>query len=110
MDDVKLNLDANGRGEFYISNEDKEKAKMMIDITGDDLTAFHTKVLPEYEGKGLAKKLVDTMVDYARKNHLKVTHFVLMFMPVFPVTPKLMMTYGKIKRSNVCIKKKKYLL
>ena len=75
MDDVKLNLDANGRGEFYISEDDKEKAKMMIDITGSDLTAFHTKVLPEYEGKGLAKKLVETMVDYARKNHLMVIAF-----------------------------------
>ncbi|MDQ2864217.1 MAG: N-acetyltransferase, partial [Bacteroidota bacterium] len=75
MNDVKLNLDANGRGEFYITEDNKEKAKMLIDITGNDLTAFHTKVLPEYEGKGLAKKLVEAMVDYARKNHLMVTAF-----------------------------------
>jgi len=75
MDDVRLNLDANGRGEFYIADDDTEKAKMMIDITGDDLTVFHTKVLPEYEGKGLAKKLMDAMVNYARKNHLMVTAF-----------------------------------
>ena len=33
---------------------------------------YHTEVSETYEGKGLAKKMMLTMVDYARKNNLKV--------------------------------------
>ena len=72
MDEVQLNLKTNGSGYFYI-NEGKEKVgEMMIDISGNDLTVYHTEVLPKAEGKGLAKKLLAAMVDYARKNKLKV--------------------------------------
>ena len=45
---------------------------MKIGISGNDLTVYHTEVLPKAEGRGLAKKLLSAMVDYARKNNLKV--------------------------------------
>jgi len=72
MDDVKLNLNKNGSGCFYIADGEEKIAEMTIDVSGNDLTVYHTEVLPKAEGKGLARKLLASMVDYARKNNLKV--------------------------------------
>ena len=72
MDEAQLNLKTNGSGYFYINEGEEKVGEMMIDISGNDLTVYHTEVLPKAEGKGLAKKLLTTMVDYARKNNLKV--------------------------------------
>ena len=71
MEKVSLRLEDN-RGEFYIAKGDKELGEMAIGIKGTNLTVYHTGVVPEAEGKGLAKLLLTTMVDYARKNGLKV--------------------------------------
>ena len=72
MDDVKLNLNDKGQGAFYIKDGDKQLGEMVISISGKDLTVYHTEVLPEAEGKGLAKNLLSAMVEYARKNGLQV--------------------------------------
>jgi predicted GNAT family acetyltransferase len=45
---------------------------MEIQINKDNLTVYHTEVAKEEEGKGLAKKLLDQMVGYARTHKLKV--------------------------------------
>ena len=37
-----------------------------------DLTVYHTEVFPAGEGKGIGKKLLEHMVEYARKNNLMV--------------------------------------
>jgi hypothetical protein len=72
MEDVKLNLNKNGQGAFTIMDGEKQMGEMVISITGNYLTVYHTEVAPEAEGKGLAKMLLNAMVDYARKNNLKV--------------------------------------
>lgn len=72
MDEVLLNLNEKGHGHFYINENDQQVAEMKIGISGNDLTVYHTEVLPKAEGKGLAKILLSAMVDYARKNELKV--------------------------------------
>jgi len=72
MEEVKLSLDEKQHGHFYINENDEQVAEMVIGISGNDLTVYHTEVLPKGEGKGLAKELLKTMVDYARKNNLKV--------------------------------------
>ena len=72
MDEVQLNLKKNGTGYFYITEGGEKVGEMMIDISGNDLTVYHTEVQPRAEGKGLAKKLLASMADYARKNNLKV--------------------------------------
>lgn len=72
MDDVKLKLDEKDNGHFYILDGEEQVAEMEISISGNDLTVYHTEVLPKAEGKGLAKKMLATMVDHARKNALKV--------------------------------------
>jgi predicted GNAT family acetyltransferase len=73
MEDIKLKLDKSGSGEFYIVNAGGEKiGQMVIGISENNLTVYHTEIIPEFEGKGLAKKLLETMVAYARDNNLKV--------------------------------------
>ena len=72
MDDVKLKLDEKGNGHFYILDGEEEIAEMEISISEDNITVYHTEVIPKAEGKGLAKKLLASLVDHARKNALKV--------------------------------------
>jgi hypothetical protein len=72
MDDVKLNLDGKGHGDFSIIEGDEIIATMEISITAAELTVYHTEVSATREGKGLAKILLSAMVTFARKNNLKV--------------------------------------
>jgi predicted GNAT family acetyltransferase len=73
MDNVKLELNENGRGAFIISENGEQLGEMMIGIVGTNLTVYHTEVDPKAEGKGYAKKLLVDMVNYARKNKMTVT-------------------------------------
>ena len=72
MEEIKLKIDENGDGLFYILDGEEAIAEMQINISGEKLTVYHTEVLPKAEGKGIAKMLLGAMVDYARKNALKV--------------------------------------
>jgi predicted GNAT family acetyltransferase len=72
MDEVKLNLNDKGHGAFYIMDGADQLGEMVVSITGSNLTVYHTEVSTKAEGKGYAKKLLNEMVDYARKNNLKV--------------------------------------
>lgn len=70
--DIKLELDENNNGAFNLYNSDKKIGEMVINIADGVLTVYHTEVLPEAEGLGYAKQLLDTMVAYARSSNLKV--------------------------------------
>jgi len=72
MNTVGLRLNEIGRGGFYIMDGEEEIGEMLVSKAGNDLRVYHTEVTPEYEGKGLAKKMLDELVAYARKNNLKV--------------------------------------
>ena len=72
MNEVKLNINENGKGAFNINVEEKEIGEMVISVSGKNLTVHHTNVDAKYEGQGWAKKLLNAMVEYARKNGLKV--------------------------------------
>ena len=72
MDEIKIKLDKKGDGTFYSMDGEELIGEMVFNIQGSNLTVFHTEVLPKAEGKGLAKKLLDAMVEYARNKNLKV--------------------------------------
>jgi len=72
MEEITLDLDEKYHGHFYINENGAQIAEMEIGISGKELTVYHTEVSPEQEGKGLAKRILSAMVDYARKNQLKV--------------------------------------
>jgi predicted GNAT family acetyltransferase len=57
---------------FFIEEDGKRIARLFAKEEPPILTAIHTEVLPEGEGKGLAKQLLLAMVEYARKQSLKV--------------------------------------
>ncbi len=72
MGEVKLNLDDKKHGAFYIMDGTEQSGEMVVSISDNDLTVYHTEVVEKAEGKGFAKKLLAAMVDYARANRLKV--------------------------------------
>ncbi|HEX6914821.1 MAG TPA: GNAT family N-acetyltransferase [Chitinophagaceae bacterium] len=72
MDNVRLELDANGHGKFVITDGETELGEMEVTVSGGQLTAHHTNVFPAGEGKGTGKKLFAGMVGHAREHHLTV--------------------------------------
>ena len=72
MNQVQFKINEKGRGKFFIEENGEQLGEMEIGITGKNLVAYHTEVLPKAEGKGLAKQLLESMVEYARSNKLKV--------------------------------------
>ncbi|GAA6768802.1 GNAT family N-acetyltransferase [Flavobacterium johnsoniae] len=61
------------RGYFEAIEDGKEAGKMTYTWAGDSKFIIdHTEVSPEFNGKGVGKKLVMAAVDYARANNLKI--------------------------------------
>jgi predicted GNAT family acetyltransferase len=72
MDEVKLDLDDDGKGAFTIMENGVQLGEMVVGVSGSTLTAYHTEVSPSANGKGIGKKLLNGMVEYARENKLQV--------------------------------------
>ena len=72
MEEVLLELGEDQKGKFYLMQDDTEMGRMEFGIQDNLLTVYHTEVSPEFEGRGLAKILLQGMVSYARAQHLKV--------------------------------------
>jgi predicted GNAT family acetyltransferase len=72
--------DLGDKGKFYIEENGKRAARMtyVVDSEGR-LVVEHTYVEPEFEGKGLGKILVRTVVEYVRTHGLELV-------PVCPYT------------------------
>ena len=71
MEEVQ-SIFAGNQGGFYIRENDKQLGEMTATIKDNELIVHHTTVLPEAEGKGFAKKLLNTMAEYARQHKLQV--------------------------------------
>lgn len=72
MEEVKRVLDTNGQGAFYMMDGAEQLGEMVVRLSGSHLTVYHTAVAAKAEGKGYAKKLLETMVAYARSHQLTV--------------------------------------
>jgi uncharacterized protein len=72
MEDVSLELNDQQRGAFLVKDNGEQLGEMAVSISGNSLIVYHTEVAPKAEGKGLAKKMLQSMVDYAREKGLKV--------------------------------------
>ena len=72
MNDTHLELNKAGHGTFFINEADERVAEMVISISVNQLTVYHTEVFEKGEGQGFGKQLLETMVDYARNHNLKV--------------------------------------
>jgi len=61
------------RGSFDAIEDVKEAGKMTYTWAGDSKFIIdHTEVSPDFNGKGVGKKLVLAAVDYARANNVKI--------------------------------------
>lgn len=69
---IKLNLEENGKGSFLIEKDGQPLAEMVIGISGNNLTVYHTEVSGKLRGQGIAAQLVSEMVRYASEKDLKV--------------------------------------
>jgi uncharacterized protein len=70
--DVQLKVNEKGEGAFLLMDGEEKIGEMVIGLKKNVLTAYHTEVVPEAEGKGYSKKLLSAMVTYAREKDLKV--------------------------------------
>jgi len=61
------------KGYFEAVEDGKEAGKMTYTWAGDSKFIIdHTEVSPDFNGKGVGKKLVMAAVEYARNNNLKI--------------------------------------
>ena len=60
------------RGSFFIEKDGRQVAELDFKIEDNILDAYHTGVRPELEGQGIASRLFDEMVNFARENGYKV--------------------------------------
>ncbi len=59
---------------IYLGNSKNDYSALIHFVKdGDTLNIDHTLVKPELEGKGIAGKLFDEVINYARKNNFKVS-------------------------------------
>lgn len=72
MEEVELKLNSKGNGSFELWENGERMGEMVVGIAGNELTVFHTEVIAKAEGRGLARKLLDSMVHYAREHAMKV--------------------------------------
>lgn len=72
MESTKVVFTDRANGEVQLFSDDIKAGKMNITITDKKLTIFHTKVAPEFGGRGFAKLLLDQLVSYAREKELKI--------------------------------------
>src|ERR1700722_18048521 len=61
-----------GNGEFKARENDEIIGVMRAHISGKIITVLHTEVDHAHEGKGIAHKLMDKMLTYARETQLYV--------------------------------------
>lgn len=75
---IEIKTEGNDKkGEFVIYQDGQRAGRMTYEKRGDDNQIYieHTNVDEAFGGKGLAGKLFDYAIDYARKNDLKIVPF-----------------------------------
>jgi len=61
------------KGTFYVEENGKRLAEMVYTMSGNAIMVIeHTEVADELRGKNVGYQLVNTAVEYARTNHLKI--------------------------------------
>lgn len=69
-----LHRQEGNKGEFYIEENGNTIAELTYILSGENtLIASHTGTHPRMRGQGIAMKLVEKAVEYARENNLKIS-------------------------------------
>lgn len=72
MTTIKLELNPKQEGAFLLFENDEKIGEMVLSISNETITVYHTEVDEKYSGKGYAKLLLDELVNYTRKNNFKI--------------------------------------
>ncbi|WP_395318997.1 GNAT family N-acetyltransferase [Fructilactobacillus frigidiflavus] len=59
-------------GRFYAEVDDKTVAELIFTIGNNVISINHTFVAPEYRGRGIAGKLMLTVINYAQEHQFKI--------------------------------------
>ncbi len=62
----------NDKDAFIIEENGKRIAEMIIGISGNDLSVYHTEVVDDLQGEGVGTKMIDAMAEHARTHNLRV--------------------------------------
>lgn len=60
------------RGTFFMSDDQGIVSELTYELQNGTMAVDHTETRENLKGQGLASKLLDFVVDYARKNDLKI--------------------------------------
>ncbi len=69
---IEFKIDEKDHGSFFIMKDGNQIAELDFDIKDNVLNAYHTGVRKELEGQGIAAKLFDKVVVYARDKNYKI--------------------------------------
>ncbi|MGB9758559.1 MAG: GNAT family N-acetyltransferase [Thermoproteota archaeon] len=58
-------------GQFFIELEGK-KAVLDFVKKGNEVYVTHTYTPPEFRGRGIAAKLMEALIDYCKKNNMRI--------------------------------------
>ena len=72
MAEVKFETGGGEPDAFNLYDKGKKIGEMIVGQEGTNLTVYHTEVDEDQAGKGYAALLLSSMVEYVRKNGLKV--------------------------------------
>ncbi len=70
--EIQFKMDEKKRGSFFIEQDGQQIAELDFEVKDNLLNAYHTGVRPELEGQGIAGRLFDRMVTFAREEGYKV--------------------------------------
>ncbi|CAN5252877.1 GNAT family N-acetyltransferase [soil metagenome] len=62
----------NDKDAFIIEENGKRIAEMIIGISGNEMSVYHTEVVKELKGKGIGSRMVNVMAEHARNHNLSV--------------------------------------
>ncbi|MDV6167368.1 GNAT family N-acetyltransferase [Flavobacterium sp. DG1-102-2] len=72
MIEIKPELDEKRHGSFSLYEDNIKMGMMVISITDEVFTVYHTEVDEAAAGKGFAKLLLEEIVKYTREHNLKL--------------------------------------
>jgi hypothetical protein len=83
-------------GSFYIERGGSRIAELTYRMAGPDAMIDHTWVDPNLRGQGDARRLVEAIVDWARREHVKLVPACSYVRAVFAQTP----AYADVRKSS----------
>ena len=69
--EIKLKNEKNSFA-IYFEQNGEQAGEIFFRVKGSTVEVFHTEVKKELEGRGIAGKLFDELVQFARKNNYKL--------------------------------------